>query len=518
MENEKSEKNQIQPHSTDSSELSEPDFIRSEVNLLVFPFFALTTKGLCRRFKIEFRAVVNKDGEYVEILWKVAANPEYGYPGLFDRQVHRAVEQIIIEELQRKGRVENPIPIGSLYSLCERLGLEKRPGHQEYGGREYRAIKRALERIATTAIKSEGTFYHKGERRWVSQVFHLYDAVVFQGKRLRDGTVADTNYVYLSDLYLESLNALYVKPLDYQYQRSLRSHIASRLYEILGVKFYGLRQRCGAEVWFRYSTLTQLLPVERCQYFSDAKKQLNPAHEELVATGFLASYEWREAKEAGDWIITYRPGWRAREEIRRALADWQRTGGQASLPGFEEEIDYQALPEKVAPALSEEQEALVAELVRWRVSEATARELVVQAEAEVIRRWLEAIAHSRARDKAAFLVRAIREGWEVSEAYLEAQEEKKRAAKARQVEQARLEQQRKERARQEREAQELDRLYFELSDEDRGEVDRLVQARLPQAIRERLAERGEENLSPGSAAILRATRREVLKEWLGIGG
>jgi hypothetical protein len=44
-------------------------------------------------------------------------------------------------------------------------------------------------------------------------------------------------------------------------------------------------------------------------------------------------------------------------------------------------------------------------------------------------------------------------------------------------------------------------------------VDRLVQARLPQAIRERLAERGEENLSPGSAAILRATRREVLKEW-----
>jgi hypothetical protein len=111
-------------------------------------------------------------------------------------------------------------------------------------------------------------------------------------------------------------------------------------------------------------------------------------------------------------------------------------------------------------------------------------------------------------------VRAIREGWEVSEAYLRAQEEKKRAAKARQVEQARLEEQRKERAHREREALELDRLYLELSDGDREEVDRLVEARLPQAIRERLAERGEENLSRGSAAILRATRREVLKEWL----
>jgi hypothetical protein len=448
--NQQEDQQEVSPEQPEASELADLEFIRSEVNLLVFPFFALTTKGLRSRLETEFRAVVSRNEEQLEILWNVSANPKYGYPGLFDREVHRAVEQVVTEQLQSHGHVENPVRIGSLYSLCERLKPPGRAARRPPSGKEYRAARRALERIAATSIRTEGAFYDKGRRRWTSQIFHLYDAVVFQGEELRDGTIADAVYVYLSDLYLQSINALYVKPLDYQYQRSLRSHIASRLYEILGVKFYGVRERRNAEVCFRYSTLAQLLPVERCQYFSDAKKQLNPAHEELLATGFLASYGWREAREEGDWVIFYRPGWRAREEIRRALAEWQRTVGQESLPGIEEELEYQALPEKSAPALSEEQEALVAELVRWRVSEATARELVVQAEAEVIRRWLEAIAHSRARDKAAFLVRAIREGWEVSEAYLEAQEEKKRAAKARQAARARAEEQRQERARRER--------------------------------------------------------------------
>jgi hypothetical protein len=153
--------------------------VQSEVNLQVFSFFALTTKGLKRRLWTEFRAVAERDGERVEILWNVSANPEYGYPGLFDRQVHRAIEQIITERLRANGQVENPIALGSPYGLCERMGLRKQAGRQEYGGRQYRSIRRALERITTTSIKSEGTFYHKGEQHWLSEVFHLYGAGVF---------------------------------------------------------------------------------------------------------------------------------------------------------------------------------------------------------------------------------------------------------------------------------------------------------------------------------------------------
>ncbi len=506
----------IKPERPETTELADLEFVRSEVNLLVFPFFALTTKGLRRRLETEFRAVAERDGERVEILWNVSANPKYGYPGLFDRQVHRAVEQIITEILRDQGHVENPIPLGSLYSLCERMGRRKRGGRQEYGGREYRAIKRALERITTTAIKSEGTFYHKGEQHWVSEVFHLYDAVVFQGKRLRDGEIADTNYLYLSDLYLQSLNSFYVKPLDYHYQQSLRSPIASRLYEILGVKFYGVRNHRQAEVCFRYSTLTQLLPVEQHQYLSDARKQLNPAHQELVATGFLASYEWREARDDGDWLIFYRPGERARDEIRRAQAERRLTSGaQETLPGMDQEFEAERPKQKVVELVSEEDEALVAELVRLNVSESTARELVKHSNPNAIRKWIEAIHYSHAQDKAAFLVKAIQENWQVPEEYLRAKEEQEQQERRREVERARQEKQRQEEEREQQEAQELDRLYERLSPEQRAEIDRETEARIPPFLQEQIArQRRQGELSVATTAILQANRHHVLRDWL----
>lgn len=505
-----------EPDNPQSIELPALEFIRPEVNLLVFPFFALTTKGLRTRLETEFRAVTERDGERVEILWNVSANPKYGYPGLFDRQVHRAVEQIITEMLRDQGRVENPIPLGSLYGLCERMGRRKCERRQEYGGKEYQAIKRALERITTTSIKSEGTFYHKGKQHWVSKVFHLYDAVVFQGERLQNGEIADTNYLYLSDLYLQSINSLYVKPLDYHYQQRLRSHIASRLYEILGVKFYGVRDHRQAQVCFKYSTLAQLLPVEQHRYLSHAKKQLNPAHQELVDTGFLAAYEWRPAREDGDWLIYYRPGERAREEIRRATAERRLVSdGQDALPGIEDDFHVEPPRRQAINLLSEGQEDLVCRLVGLNMSEGMARDLVAHGDADAISKWIEAINYSPAQDKAAFLVKAIRENWQVPEEYQRAREEEQRRARLCEAERAEQHKEQEEKALRRQEAEELDRLYEGLSPEQRAEVDEQTEDRLPAPLRERIKQhRDEGELSPASAAILRSNRHEVLRDRL----
>ena len=47
----------------EDTELAGIEFTRSEVNLLVFPFFALTTRGLKRKLESEFRAVAERDGD-----------------------------------------------------------------------------------------------------------------------------------------------------------------------------------------------------------------------------------------------------------------------------------------------------------------------------------------------------------------------------------------------------------------------------------------------------------------------
>jgi len=106
-----------------------------------------------------------------------------------------------------------------------------------------------------------------------------------------------------------------------------------------------------------------------------------------------------------------------------------------------------AQPTTAAELISEEDEALVAELVRLNVSESTARELVKHSDANAIRKWIEAIDYSRAQDKAAFLVKAIQENWQVPEEYLKAKEEQEQQERAREAERARQKKQQEEERR-----------------------------------------------------------------------
>jgi plasmid replication initiation protein len=291
---------------TENTDLLPQGAIRSEVNFLIYPFFALSRTDAQKRMKAEYSATITRGDEKLDVYWKVSANPEYGYPGPFDRKVHKAIEQII-SNLEKP--IKNPIPLGSFYSIAQLLNLKK-------SGRFYSNIKAAIQRIVTTSVESKRTLYEKGRKRWLETTFHLYERVVFIGEELDNGEIADTNYLYLDSLYLDNINNRYVKPLDYTYHRSLKDGIASRLYELLGVKFYGMGR--NPHIRYRYSTLCQLLPMTQYQYFSDAKRKVDAAHQELTRTGFLANIEWQEIPGAKhDWYLHYYPGPRAKEEIRQ---------------------------------------------------------------------------------------------------------------------------------------------------------------------------------------------------------
>lgn len=326
-----------------------PEVIRSEVNLLTFPFFALSRKGLKKKTKTEYKAVVQRGDRKMEILWRVSSSSEYGYPGPFDQKVHKAIEEIINE---LPPPIENPIGF-SIYELCKRMQLGPA------GGSDYRKVKEALERIVATTVKSRGTFYAKGRKKWIDDVFHIYDRVVFRGEQLPDGTIADQNYLFLNSWYLENLNARYVRPLDYKYYKGLRSGIAQRLYELLGVKFYGLLQAGYTSIGYRYSTLCQLLPLTRQRFLSQARQILDPAHSKLLETGFLEEVEWSDLDpEEGesDWLVTYVPGDRAVQEVERyRLSSWEPIA---------EQDDALKLPFELDEAREAQARGLVEEIVQ----------------------------------------------------------------------------------------------------------------------------------------------------------
>lgn len=282
------------------------ELLKSEVNFLIYPFFFLSKRT--PQDKIEYKAEIERNGKRLKILWKVTPHPEYGKLGIFDKKVFKAIEHLLT---QMDLPIQNPISF-SIYELCKKMGLE------DFGGTEYGKVKDSLKRLTVTPIESQGTFYNKQEKRWINDVFHLYDRVLFKGDQLPNGVVAETNHLYLSSWYLENLNALYIRPVDYDYYKNLKSRIAQRLYELLGVKFYYIIKNKISCIRYKYSTLCQLLPLTRQKYNSYVERQLRPAHEELEKTEFISKVHRREIPGEKDWLISYFPGSRAKDEIERA--------------------------------------------------------------------------------------------------------------------------------------------------------------------------------------------------------
>ena len=477
-----------------NNEIILPKIIKSEVNLLVFPFFALERKD--KRLKTEYREITKREDPKKEKVWNVSANPEYGYPGPFDREVHKAIEQIISEILREEGKIKNPIPF-SIYDLCNRIGITT-------GGKNYHRAKEALEKIQMTGIKSEGVFYHKGKKKWISSVFSLYDAVIFRGEELEDGSITEINLLFLSDIYLQSLNSRYTKPIDYTYWRSLKSKIASRLYEILGVKFYGIRNKREDFLRFKYDTLCQLLPLTPYRYFSDAKRQLNSGNDELKDSGFISEYEWSKNGNK-DWLIRYWPGERAKEEMKRAKIKSIDDRTEEYLPGPKEEVKI----------FSKERADLVDKLIKLNVSKITAENIIKNNDQKAIVKWLEAINYTNADDKAAYIVKAIRENWQFPEEYLRERKEEEQKEEREKIEVIKVKQQEEKNKKRQEEIKRIEQIYNSLDPSQQEEIRIETENRLLDFWKVQLNnEKIKGKTSKMLEVVLEEKRREIIKEWI----
>lgn len=388
-----------------------PAVVRSEVNFLRFPFFALSLKGLRKKKETVYRFVEERDGKRAEFEWRVMANATYGYPTPFDWKVARAVDAVIDETIARNGSpLENPIQF-SIYRLVELMGMSSR------GGRNYHDIRESIERIVATTVKSEGSFFLKGEKRWLGDIFHLYDRAVFKGKEMPDGIIAETNSLWLSDPYLHNINARYVRPLDYRFLAELKRPLAGRLYEVLSAKFYGLEE--GKDYYHvDYQDLCKILPITPQRYFSDVQRDFKRAHEELGAKAFLAKVAYvlydgsKEVK-----TVRYYPGEKAKRErngellrlvktpmvVEEQLPLPQATAEQekaVELTGIAKELYSRGVLEKVAVRLAQ------------RYSEDRIREKVEMFDFLKSSSCLE--------NPAGWLITAIEEDWKPSSAQLKA--------------------------------------------------------------------------------------------------
>lgn len=280
------------------------ELIKSEVNLVKFPFYTLDTNRFQR---IKCEEVEIKDGKTIIKSWEVSPDIELGLPTVFDMKVFRVIEMHIYRDLKENGKIKDSLDIGSTYQICKILGIEHQSSNRKL-------IKEAIKRLAFLGFTTENTFYFKKGRRLLTQsIFHLFDHK-FKGEEFKDGRIADSNYIFIAPLYKSSIENHYIKLLDFSYIKSLNSGIAIRLYEILGIKFYGINKKNFDFIRYSYKKLCNILPLKEQKYLSLIKQQLSPALKELRKTKFLEKYIFE--KKGNKLFIKFYPGVKYFEEIK----------------------------------------------------------------------------------------------------------------------------------------------------------------------------------------------------------
>jgi hypothetical protein len=356
---------------------------------------------------------------------------EYGQPSPLAYKLDTLIINRRIEEAGKP--VPNLIRLGSQRDLCKELGINE--------GQGVKHVKKALLQNAFAGITAKFTYKTtKGEERFAEIADTRY-GVIFTGERLPSGEKADGVYLILHDIYREILNTAQTRPLDYDYMRSL-TPAAQRFYELLSYQMYAaLKNHTTARML--YSEYCTYAPQVRYFDWDHIKKQMYKLHRPHLASEYIerVSFErYRRDDGEPDWLMIYVPGKRARGQhvaFQRKpvprLRIRERNPAQGSLLPEERPPERSvAFPDPLLNFTADE-ERLVVNLRKYGIAERRARHLV-KAHRAAVEAQLAAYPYRDAsktkRNAAGWLVAAIEENYTLPVAYLEAQEERQRATKA----------------------------------------------------------------------------------------
>ncbi|MBM3459031.1 MAG: hypothetical protein FJX77_10935, partial [Armatimonadetes bacterium] len=308
----------------------------------------------------------------------------------------------------------DPAPAGAANQL---LGWDQH-------GESYHRLRLAFRRLYGVKITAINAFYNannkRREREQAISIIADYDLVHGEDADPDDGGFP--TWISWSPELHRNMRARWIKPLDVEYYLSLRNATAQRIYRYLDL-------RRGGDDKPVYQEELRTFAFERIGLSrssaapSQIKQKLEPAHQELLETGYLQEVSYAPMKtEPGKEQVIYRFMPRRRIGSRHQLVLLEMEPGRQSVAAA---LTGEAAPPEVlpspAPALCE----LGARLAAQGVSRHTAQELVESCPEEC-RRQLEFLPFREAREPGGLLVKAIREGWAPPAGWHEAEKTKQR--------------------------------------------------------------------------------------------
>jgi len=418
------------------------------------PFFYLTKRKDLLNQVINFQSTNSGDKL---VRWRVTPNPTIGAPGIEAHEVWvRLIKPALDAERERMaGKFPSLVPLGSIRECLRALG-------RAIGGWESRRLLKCIRQIGsawceadfwmpTAERDEEGRILYrhiKGEFSRISIYSigskHVTDEELEAGNFSFDFDLEDTVYLLLHPHEVEIQKHQGQRPIDNEYLFSV-SPSARRWYELLAPKIFGVveNKRSSQEGFceIRYSWYVERHHTLK-RHFERYRvvEQMNDLIEDHRAFGYVEKVEYRAIKEPGqevDYIIRYYPGEGARSSINRIRSRHPRKkrATQQELPIPEQPG---LLPVEVACELNEETELLVAKLTAappegFGISGAKARGLV-KANRKAVEEQIAAYPYrdlGKSRKNAAgWLIAAIEGNYTLPVAYLEEQDKKRQAVKA----------------------------------------------------------------------------------------
>lgn len=454
------------------AELASQNIIRVETALSRYPVHRLAKQGT---IAIEIREE-SPDGEKL-IDWEVSHNSHYGQPGPLAYKLDTLIVNRRIEEASRP--IPKAIRLGSLHEICREIDIS--------GGKARENIKKALYQNASAFIKTRLRYRgNDGSLKSLEAGFSRY-SVVLTGERLPDGRKANAVYIVLNDVFMQILNGAQTRPLDYDYLKDLPP-ASQRLYEILSYQMYSTLKSGRQHAKLSYAEFCTYAPLTRHELWESVRSQMNKLHAPHKKSGYIASVEFEQTLDRNgkpDWIMSYSPGEKAREEFRV----FAKRGGSRTI---EVEIPSPVLPSAAEPPT--EISALEKELAARGIAERTAAQLVksypadrIEAQIEYFDWRKEKDPKSIAKSDGGFLAEAIRNHYAMPNGFeSRAQRDERLAMEKRKKEQERDKAARTKAARLR--AEELDRKatarWEAMSAEERAKTETAALAAAEDTIRQ----------------------------------
>jgi hypothetical protein len=330
---------------------AEADFVKIEKNLAELGFFTPASKRVknLRSKTVNFSRDI--EGNRVDCQVTFVPGALYGLPSTSDQDKWLAFQKFITDLQQESGQIANPITFLSA-DMLRLLG-------QTLSGTNFKDIDEWLDRMWSTSIISEGVVYFAGKKIRVKDrtPIKVFTRAVTAGATLDDGSIAEKNYVWLSDWQLENINNNHQMPVDFEAYKKLKNNIAKTLVPLLQIWLYATREKGVFEK--RYDEICQLLDTTQYRHASKIAEKLGPSLDELTQQEYLAAWRIEKTSDGSGFKIIFHHGPKFHRDLQRRLNGGDAAGTEVSenglVPGqqFPEEVDSKLLAELTSRGIGE---------------------------------------------------------------------------------------------------------------------------------------------------------------------